>query len=58
MKIEILKSKGQYYFRIRAKNGKILCHSEKYKRKNSCVKSAKSICDANIWIVDLTEKKK
>lgn len=33
MKFEIKKNKGQWYFRIVARNGKILAHSEKYKRK-------------------------
>ena len=35
MKFEIIKAKaGQWYWRIKAKNGKILAHSETYKRKS------------------------
>lgn len=46
MKIEIFRSKKgnkQHYFRVRATNGRILCVSEGYTRKASCMKSAESL---------------
>lgn len=38
--VEILKSKGQFYWRIKSRNGKILCHSEKYKRRGNAKRTA------------------
>jgi len=43
MKIEIIKRKGQWYFRIKAANGKILAHSEKYGRKRDAEHAAELI---------------
>lgn len=44
MKIEILKAvNGQWYFRIVAVNGKIICHSETYKQRQSAIKGAEAI---------------
>lgn len=44
MKIEILKAvNGQWYFRVVAVNGKILCHSETYKQRKSAIKGAEAI---------------
>ena len=41
MKFEICKDKkGQWFFRIRADNGKILCHSEAYSSKRNAVNAA------------------
>ncbi len=41
MKIKIIKSKrtGQWYFRIIAKNGEKVAHSEGYKNKKDCMKT-------------------
>jgi len=41
MKIEIVRSKKGWFFRIMASNGRTLCHSEQYARKWGCIKSAK-----------------
>jgi Uncharacterized conserved protein len=38
MKNEILKGKKGWYFRIKADNGKILCHSETYTRRRNALK--------------------
>jgi uncharacterized protein YegP (UPF0339 family) len=47
--IEILKTnKGQFYYRVKAKNGKILCHSETYTRKQNVLKAIKAF--GGIWI--------
>ncbi len=40
-KIQIIKSKGQWYSRILAPNGEILWHSEKYTRKQNAYKTLK-----------------
>ncbi|WP_435008017.1 YegP family protein [Tundrisphaera lichenicola] len=41
MKFEIEKTaNGEWYFRIVAKNGKTLCHSESYKRKRNARETA------------------
>lgn len=42
--IEIFRAKNkQFAFRIKAKNGRILCHSETYKRKASVFNAIKSL---------------
>lgn len=52
--ITILKSKdGQFYFTVTAKNGKKLATSETYKSKQSAVKGAKAVLNAEN-IVDKT----
>jgi len=44
MKLEILMGKSRkYYWRVRAKNGKIVCHSETYSSKAKALQTAKSI---------------
>jgi len=50
MKIEIVRSKKGWFFRIMASNGRTLCHSECYVRKAGCIKSAKLF---NIPIVEV-----
>jgi uncharacterized protein YegP (UPF0339 family) len=61
IKIEIVKSKRQYYFRIAFSNGRILCHSVKYWRKRSCMLAAKVIIariqSHDFEVVDKTEPK-
>lgn len=54
MKIEILKSKGQFYWRIRARNGRILCHSEKYKSWQGAMNTARRVRKAQLPIIDRT----
>ena len=34
---------GEWFFRIVARNGRVLCHSEGYKRKESAQRTADSI---------------
>lgn len=46
MRLEIFRSKKgkkEYYFRIRATNGNILCTSEGYTRRGNAMNSAKSL---------------
>lgn len=38
-KVQIIKQNGQWYFRV-VKNGKIICHSEKYTRKSNAESGA------------------
>lgn len=39
MKIQYFKSKSKWFFRIRAKNGRIIAQSEGYNNKASCLKT-------------------
>ena len=41
--IELLKSKGKWYWRIKAANRKILAHSEKYNRKCDAYRVASNL---------------
>jgi uncharacterized protein YegP (UPF0339 family) len=42
--VEILKAKTGWYFRVKARNGRTLCHSEVYRRKASALKTAYLFC--------------
>lgn len=43
-RFEIFKDrKKQWRFRLRATNGKIICQSEGYTRRNNCIKGIKAI---------------
>jgi len=55
MKIEIIKSMTGWYFRVVARNGRILCHSEIYNQKASCRKAVVLMQDA-VWNADVVEK--
>lgn len=51
-KFEYWKAKnGQWYFRLRAANGKVVCQSEGYTRKHSCLKGMRAIRDALYFAV-------
>lgn len=54
MKINIFKSKGQWYFNIKSANGKIVAQSEGYTRKHNALKtiSAMKAAVASAEIVD------
>lgn len=59
MLFAIDKSKdGQYYFRLRADNSEILCHSETYHNKSDVEHAIKLIQDgaAKATIVDISDK--
>lgn len=43
MKIQIKRCKGGWYFRLKARNGRILAHSEVYKSKQGAEWGAESI---------------
>ena len=44
MKLEVLKGKsGKWYWRIKADNGRILCHSETYSDKCQAMKTLKAV---------------
>ena len=57
MKIIILKSKRnkQWYFRIVASNGKKVAHSEGYRNKSDCVKTA-NLLMANLSTAKIENK--
>lgn len=46
LKFKIEKGKQGYYFKIIAKNGKILCHSEQYQRITGAKTAIKAIIQA------------
>lgn len=42
--IEVIETKlGKFYFRVKAENGEILCHSEQYESKQGCVKGLEAM---------------
>ena len=43
MKLEILKGKNKWYWRIRAKNGRIIAHSETYSNKYQAQKTVRAV---------------
>lgn len=43
MKFEYFKRKTQWYFRLRSRNGKVICQSEGYKRKVDCLNGIRSV---------------
>jgi uncharacterized protein YegP (UPF0339 family) len=56
-KFEIKESTdGRYYFRYKAENGWILCHSELYSSKTGCLNALESVRRGsyNAEIIDLT----
>lgn len=59
--IHIKRSKNkQFYFTVMAKNGRVLCTSETYKRKHGCLTGINSLVKklkANITIIDKSKKK-
>jgi uncharacterized protein YegP (UPF0339 family) len=43
-KFEIFKGKGgDFRFRLKAANGKVICHGQGYKSKDACMKGIESI---------------
>jgi len=42
-KIKRSKKNGQFYFALKAKNGKVICQSEGYKTRAGCVKGIDSV---------------
>ena len=42
-KVIMKKGKGGWYFKIKAKNGKTLCHSESYYSKKNCRIGAEAV---------------
>lgn len=40
-KVQIIRVKTGWYFRLVARNGRIICHSEVYTRKDNCWKGMK-----------------
>lgn len=57
-KFEVYESKGQFRFRLKAKNGEIISSSQGYKTKSGCIRGIeslrKNVVDA---VIDETEKK-
>lgn len=50
--LEIKKSKklkGQYFFRIKGSNGKIVANSEAYRRRSYCVRIVHKISTTTNW---------
>ncbi|MGE3479637.1 MAG: DUF1508 domain-containing protein [Dongiaceae bacterium] len=60
MRIEIIKSKGSWYWRAVAKNNRILCHSEKYKTKRAARKTVDAFLEVAFFedfkIIELGDK--
>jgi len=52
MKIEFIQSKGQWYARLKAENGKIIAHTEKYKQLRSA-KAAVQLIQDGAWRADV-----
>ena len=50
MKIQYFQSNYQWYFHIRARNGKIIAQSEGYRRKSSCLRTIKLFAPLNAKI--------
>lgn len=51
MKLEIRKGKsGKWYWRIKATNGRIVCHSETYSSKSKAIQTAKQIVKNEIFV--------
>ncbi len=44
---------GEYYFVIVARNGKVLCTSETYTRKDKCIRTAKIISESRSSFVPI-----
>lgn len=59
-KFEVYKSKGQWYFRLKAGNGEIIAQSEGYKTKQGAMKGVASVQlnagRVSVQIVDKKEK--
>lgn len=53
LNIEIRRSpiNEQFYFHLKARNGKLVLQSEGYKTKQACVKTAKLIAAAEITLM-------
>ena len=50
LKIKILPTNdGQWYFKIIARNGRTLCHSESYKKLRSAIHAARVIREAKLY---------
>lgn len=46
MIVKLSKTKGQWYWKMVARNGKVLCHSEKYHNKKDAIKAARIVNEA------------
>jgi uncharacterized protein YegP (UPF0339 family) len=59
-KFEVYKSKGQWYFRLKASNGEIIADSEGYKTKQGALKGVASVqrfaSQAKVLVIDKKEK--
>jgi len=51
MKFELWKSKGQWYWHLKARNGLIICQSEGYTRRFNAVKTIRAIKYGAEWAV-------
>lgn len=50
MNFEIFQdSKKQWRFRLKARNGRIICQSEGYTRKENCLNGIESVREAAYW---------
>jgi len=48
MKIQIVRAKGGWFFRIVARNGRTLCHSEVYSTLDSCRRTVRRLINVMI----------
>ena len=51
-KVQVVRAKGGWFFRIVASNGRTLCHSEIYKTKGHCRRTAIKIKGVRPWKVE------
>lgn len=60
MKIQYFKSKGQWFFHLKSRNGKIVAQSEAYKKKASCLKTCSRLIPfgINAYIKPVRVKRK
>lgn len=42
MIVEILKKKAKWFWRLKARNGQILAHSEQFDRRDNAIRAARS----------------
>lgn len=56
-RFEVKGRPGAYWFRIVARNGCILCHSETYKSLRSCVNAIRAVQGAVHMVKDRTRRR-
>lgn len=55
-RFEVKCAKGQYWFRIVAANGRVLCHSETYKSSRACFNAIRAVQGAVHMVKDRSRR--